>query len=175
MDTLPHLTANPSSSVSVVNLVFPLPPSEIHPEGFGYLIPRPASDYSQTVPGILGTVFDSCSLHAQDTSTQLTKLTMMMGGPYPSPVSESVSLPFIMRNLEEHLQRRLPDPVFWKVWRNEECIPTLMPGHLERMEEMRNVLRDRWEGRLEVIGAGVGGVSVGDCVEAGKRAGERWT
>lgn len=50
-----------------------------------------------------------------------------------------------------------------------------MPGHLERIEEMRNVLKDLWEGRLEVIGAGVGGVSVGDCVEAGKRVGENWS
>lgn len=50
-----------------------------------------------------------------------------------------------------------------------------MPGHLERMAEMRSVLEDKvWGGRMEVIGAGVGGVSVGDCVEAGKRAGARW-
>jgi protoporphyrinogen/coproporphyrinogen III oxidase len=159
----------------VANLVFPAPPSEIHPEGFGYLIPRPASDYSHISPAILGTVFDSCSLHAQDTSIQITKLTVMMGGPYPSLTAENTSLSFIMRTLEEHLQRRLPDPIFWKVWRNENCIPTFTPGHLERMEEMRNVLRDRWEGRLEVIGASVGGVSVGDCVEASKRAGESWS
>jgi oxygen-dependent protoporphyrinogen oxidase len=159
----------------VVNLVFHAPPSEIHPEGFGYLIPRPSSDYSHNSPAILGTVFDSCSLQAQDTSTQLTKLTMMMGGPYPSLVTENTSLPFILRNLEEHLQKRLPEPIFWKVWQNEKCIPTPTPGHLERMEEMRNVLTDQWEGRLDVIGAGVGGVSVGDCVEAGKRAGGSWT
>jgi oxygen-dependent protoporphyrinogen oxidase len=96
----------------------------------------------------------------------------MLGGPHRS---EDTSVPFIMKHLEEHLQRQLPRPIFSRVWHNKECIPTLMPGHLERMEEMGKVLKDRWEGRMEVIGAGVGGVSVGDCVEAGKRAGESWT
>lgn len=171
---LPHLRSNPSSSVAVINLVFSVNHSQIHPDGFGYLIPRPASDHSPTSPGILGTVFDSCSLQAQDTSEQITKLTVMMGGPHPVLIPEQVSMPFIKRHLEDHLQRPLPDPVFWKVHRNDNCIPTLMPGHLERMEEMREVLNDKWEGRMEVIGAGVGGVSVGDCVEAGKRVGSAW-
>lgn len=81
----------------------------------------------------------------------------------------------MMGDLEEHLQRSLPDPVYWKVRRNDNCIPTLMPGHLERMQELCDVLTELWEGRLEVIGAGVGGVSVRDCIETGKRAGEAWT
>jgi oxygen-dependent protoporphyrinogen oxidase len=56
------------------------------------------------------------------------------------------------------------------------CIPTLSVGHLERMDGLRAVLKALpWNGRLEVIGAGVGGVSVGDCVEAGKRVGCMWT
>jgi oxygen-dependent protoporphyrinogen oxidase len=56
------------------------------------------------------------------------------------------------------------------------CIPTFSVGHLERMDELRTVLKGApWVGRLEIIGAGIGGVSVGDCVEAGKRVGRRWT
>jgi oxygen-dependent protoporphyrinogen oxidase len=31
-----------------------------------------------------------------------------------------------------------------------------------------------WEGRLAVIGSGVGGVSVGDCVRAGREVGQHW-
>jgi oxygen-dependent protoporphyrinogen oxidase len=50
-----------------------------------------------------------------------------------------------------------------------------MPGHLERMAELQEVLGGGpWEGRMEVVGAGVGGVSVGDCVEAGRRVGMGW-
>ena len=43
------------------------------------------------------------------------------------------------------------------------------------MEEMKRVAREEWEGRLEVIGAGVGGVSVADCVEQGRQVGRSWT
>jgi oxygen-dependent protoporphyrinogen oxidase len=174
-NSLPHLSVNPFSSVAVINVIFPAPPSEIHPEGFGYLIPRPASGYSNQSPKILGTVFDSCSLSAQDTPAPLTKLTVMIGGPYPAFTQEHTSVAFVKRHLEDHLQRSLPDPIYWKVRRNDNCIPTLMPGHLDRMQELRDVLVDKWDGRMEVIGAGVGGVSVGDCVEAGKRAGESWS
>jgi len=51
-----------------------------------------------------------------------------------------------------------------------------MPGHLDRMQEMKKLLTgpDGWGGRLAVVGAGVGGVSVGDCVEAGRRVGRDW-
>jgi oxygen-dependent protoporphyrinogen oxidase len=52
-----------------------------------------------------------------------------------------------------------------------------MPGHLDRMEEMKMKFLtglDGWGGRLAVVGAGVGGVSVGDCVEAGRRVGREW-
>lgn len=32
-----------------------------------------------------------------------------------------------------------------------------------------------WNSRLAVVGAGVGGVSVGDCVEAGRQVGREWS
>ncbi|KAF8954755.1 protoporphyrinogen oxidase [Flammula alnicola] len=197
---IPHLADNPTSTVRVVNLVFPCPPKDIHPEGFGYLIPRPASGYpnpsDSSSSGILGIVFDSCSLHEQDlphtedyyNNAPHTKLTVMTGGPYPKlPLppqlvsSESTSIPPFIRSLldklEVQLGRHIPDPVYWRIWNNEACIPTLLPGHLERMEEMQAVLHDSvgWNGKLVVVGAGVGGVSVGDCVEAGRRVGRDWT
>lgn len=177
---LPHLTANPYSSVTVLNLIFPGAPSAIHPPGFGYLIPRPQSDYPSlsATPGILGTVFDSCALNAQDTpDAKVTKLTVMIGGPHlplssPSP---DVHIPTILKLLSGHLQRELPAPIYSRVWRNDACIPTPLPGHLERMGELRTVLAGTgWEGRMKVVGAGVGGVSVGDCIEAGRKVGEDW-
>ncbi|TFK38188.1 hypothetical protein BDQ12DRAFT_124232 [Crucibulum laeve] len=201
---LPHLTANPTSTVHVVNFVFPCAPAQIHPAGFGYLIPRPIAGYpsssTPSSPGILGTVFDSCSLYAQDTPSvpdyfnngRLTKLTLMTGGPYPTPSlpphlsspETDGSIPDVvrrlLRNLELHLGKKLPDPVYWRVRKNEACIPTLLPGHVDRMEEMKKILlgsgdgRSGWDGRLEIVGAGVGGVSVGDCVEAGKHVGKHW-
>ena len=62
-------------------------------KGFGYLLSQLLSGYPNTlittVPGILGTVFDSCPLHEQDlphtnyyyNKASHTKLTVMTGGP----------------------------------------------------------------------------------------------
>ncbi|KAF6747845.1 protoporphyrinogen oxidase [Ephemerocybe angulata] len=188
-----HMLANPTSSVHVVNIVFPGPPSTIHPAGFGYLIPRPPQGYPSTsdeVPSILGTVFDACSLGAQDTTSsgkfgytdaEFTKLTVMVGGPYPLPKlpsqlsSENDTgtpgyIQNILKQLSTHLSRTLPAPIYWRIQPNEDCIPTLLPGHGERMMELRSMLAEKFGGRLQVVGAGVGGVSVGDCVEAGRKA-----
>ena len=63
-----------------------------------------------------------------------------------------------------------------RITRQDNCIPVPAPGHLERMADLRQALQDDpWNGKLQVIGAGVGGVSVGDCVEAGRNVGSHWT
>ncbi len=177
LPSLPHLTANPSSSVTLINLVFPIPPNTFHPPGFGYLIPRPQDDYSPSTPGILGVIFDSCSLSSQDTPTtnnSFTKLTVMLGGPHPL-TEDHTKIPVVISQLEKHFGTKLPTPVLTRTYHHEKCIPTLTPGHLDRMAELKGVLKSGvWRGRLEVIGAGVGGVSVADCVDAGKRVGSSW-
>jgi len=139
--------------------------------------------------GILGVVFDSCSLHEQDRpavpdyyhKASHTKVTVMMGGPYPCLSSNDDSYPpsivrSVLDELRTQLNRDLPTPIYWRIWNNESCIPTLLPGHVERVREMQRTLRDssKWNGRLSVIGAGIGGVSVADCVEAGRQVGREW-
>lgn len=206
---IPHLLANPSSTVHVLNLVFPTPPREIHPPGFGYLIPRPKYGYpmhsGDNNPGILGVVFDSCSTWQQDepgrnltadewyNKGSHTKITVMLGGPYPlyippcvpSSLGNSASIPhhiqIILNHISTHLNRfnPLPSPIYYRLWRNEDCIPTYTVGHLRRINEMREMLNKDpseggWGGRLEIIGAGVEGVSVPDCVLAGRNAGSKW-
>ncbi|KDQ58487.1 hypothetical protein JAAARDRAFT_193052 [Jaapia argillacea MUCL 33604] len=189
---LAHLQANPSSNVRVINLVFPPTDKKILPDGFGYLIPRPEAGYPAAGEGhegelgMLGVVFDSCSLGAQDYSlpqsssssshstspSQFTKLTIMQGGPYPLSPSPT-PLASLLRTLSSHLPS-LPDPVLVKSHTHMACIPTPTPGHTKRMEELKGALRVWQGGRFEVGGAGVGGVSLGDCVLAGKVAGAAW-
>ncbi|KIJ61592.1 hypothetical protein HYDPIDRAFT_169616 [Hydnomerulius pinastri MD-312] len=186
---LPHLTSNTYSSVTVVNLVFPSPPPSsppLHPAGFGYLVPRPVEGYSATGPGILGCVFDSSSTASQDVfhgDQGITKMTLMLGGPYsspsqpsaPPPSTPSINIPSLLTTVSHQLDRPLPDPVLVKTHTNAQCIPLFSVGHLQRMEELRAVLAgEPWGGRMEVVGAGVGGVSVGDCVEAGRGVGRGW-
>lgn len=176
-----HLTANAYTSVTVVNLVFPRPPSSsspLHPEGFGYLVPRPPDGYfnDSNRLGILGCVFDSSSTANQDCSDAVVKMTVMLGGPYASCSLPQVNVSDLLSELSTHLGRTLPEPVLVKVRHNQHCIPLYSVGHLQRMEELRHVLASEpWVGRMEVIGAGVGGVSVGDCVEAGRNAGRFWS
>ncbi|KAG6831299.1 hypothetical protein H0H92_011506 [Tricholoma furcatifolium] len=184
---LPYLTTNPSSSVTVCTMIFAAPPNTLHPPGFGYLIPRPPIGYSArndilSELGVLGTVFDSCALpFASKGESEYTKLTLMLGGPYPVrvPTNDDELLSRVLAHLTQALQRPLPPPVASRIWRRVNCIPTPLVGHVERMEELRSVLRESdgrgaWRGRLEVVGAGVGGVSVGDCIEAGRRVGAHW-
>ena len=105
-------------------------------------------------------------------------MTVMLGGPY---ISGSVSPPQVdgptlLSELAEQLGRPLPLPLFVKVHSNTRCIPLYAVGHPQRMEELKRTLASEpWNGRMEVVGAGVGGVSVGDCVEAGRNVGRKWS
>lgn len=174
--SVPHLTVNPFSSVTVINIVFPPSQHPIHPAGFGYLVSRPRGGYTDSASGFLGTVFDTCSLAAQDHgSKEFTKLTVMLGGPYPIERMHSESS-VVLGHLEQHLGgSKLPEPVLYEAIESKDCIPTPTVGHMRRMEELRKALRSSpWDGRLEVVGASVGGVSLGDCIQAGRDVGKYW-
>ncbi|KAF7318775.1 Protoporphyrinogen oxidase [Mycena chlorophos] len=143
--TLPHLLANPTSSVTAVNLVFPVAPGKLFPRGFGYLVCRPAYDYLADDAGILGVTFDSESLAAQDdipNGQQYTKVTVMLGGPHNAYQQVDTALPVILAHLRYHLNRTkpIPDPVVTRFWSHPNCIPTPTVGHLDRMEELRAAL-----------------------------------
>ncbi|KAK2465663.1 hypothetical protein APHAL10511_002207 [Amanita phalloides] len=170
---LPHLTANPSTTVTVVNLVFPVPPDKIHPPGFGYLVPRQTNPNLDTLP-IIGTVFDSCSLSAQDEPPVFTKVTVMIKGEHPLPATSSSAIPdlilSILSTLSIQLATSLSDPVMWRVVVNHNCIPMYTVGHCSRMKELAERTKEEWKGRLEIVGSGLNGVSVGDCVRAGRKA-----
>ncbi|CAK5265402.1 unnamed protein product [Mycena citricolor] len=172
---LPYLRTNPYSSVTSINLVFP--GKRIWPRGFGYLVPRPQNDYAVDEAGILGVVFDSEALSGQDNlapGEQITKVTVMMGGPHRNV---DTRIPVVLAHLQYQLNRSkpFPEPLAVKVWENRHCIPMPMPGHLVRMERLQEALKgDLWQGRIEVIGAGVKGVSVGDCIESGRNVGLEW-
>lgn len=187
---LPHLLSNPSSSVTVVNFIFPPTGNLIHPEGFGYLVPRKDNsgdphfmDYD-SLPledRLIGVVFDSCALSAQDVYStngrkddKFTKLTLMLKG-VSSSIPEEEDL---LKLLSKHLQPKspIPRPVFVRVNTHSNCIPIPSVGHVQRTTELQEALEGAfWGGRFAVLGAGVGGVSVPDCVEQGRIIASRWS
>lgn len=180
---LPHLSANPSTTVGVVNVVYGRPPSQVHPDGFGYLIPR--GEAGSNPEGALGVVFDSTALPGVDgggLDGHVTKLTVMMGGPHWSSYASANGEPLpTPKSAEElvapalaHLHRVFPhltahEPLLVVPNLNHECIPTYAPGHGARLRETHEAINaGPWAERLSLVGAGYGGVSVNDCVLGGE-------
>ncbi|BEJ15917.1 hypothetical protein CspHIS471_0505220 [Cutaneotrichosporon sp. HIS471] len=168
---LPHLLANSSTTVGVVNVVLPLPPKEVHPDGFGYLIPRGGFNPE----GALGVVFDSTALPGTDDGGlegQVTKLTVMLGGPHwnsyggvREPAHEDELIPLAMSHLRRAFPHLTVEPLLTVPHLNRECIPTYSPGHGARLKDIHEAIESGpWKDRLSVVGAGYGGVSVNDCV-----------
>lgn len=168
----PHLLANKSTTVGVVNVVYALPPPEVHPSGFGYLIPHTAADAEAgtNTEGALGVVFDSTALPGMDGALEgrVTKLTVMLGGPHWGSYT-SASPPTIeglKHNALAHLNSVFPhlaahEPLLVAANLHRDCIPTYAPGHAARMAETHAALVGS---DISVVGAGYAGVSVNDCV-----------
>ncbi|KAH7339268.1 hypothetical protein B0J17DRAFT_694571 [Rhizoctonia solani] len=163
---VPHLLSNPSSTVHVVNLVFAPNDNPIHPPGFGYLVPRPKAGYESADSPVLGCVFDSVA----PSPHRPTVVTLMLGGPFPIQ-STPLSLDAVLSLLATHLgHNRLPEPIAYRYHVQRDCIPSPLVGHLDRMSELRQAVEQGWGDRLQIIGSGVGGVSLGDCVRDGRMA-----
>jgi oxygen-dependent protoporphyrinogen oxidase len=103
-------------------------------------------------------------------------MTVMLGGPYYTP--SQIYVPTVLGAVASHLgtaPSEFPEPLAYTLNVQKNCIPTYKPGHLDRMGELDQALEARpWGGKLAVIGAGVRGVSMGDCVEAGRSVGKNW-
>ena len=160
-----------SSTTHVTNFIFPPSEEPLHPLGFGYLIPRPIEGYEseENSQGMLGTIFDTVSMGRQDTAKGYTKMGIISGGPYPS-ASAGPNADVLLRDLRKHLGDRydLPDPIYSTTTECKECIPLFEPGHLKWVEKLRGTLKYFGENKVQIIGAGIGGVSIPDCIEQGR-------
>ncbi|KAF9570834.1 hypothetical protein EC968_001375 [Mortierella alpina] len=193
----PELTHNPSVTVAVVNLVYASEQAQLTSPGFGYLIPR-SENSAVKHQGLLGVVFDSCAIPAQDqgpSRDHTLKLTAMIGGHMfedvvaqqedPTTRSSSTEQTAPSKNndlasffektaidsVRKHLQIEA-DPEMVKVHINRECIPQYLVGHLQRMQSLDQALRRDYDGLLAVTGAGYLGVSVNDCIKNAREVAE---
>ncbi|KAF8323208.1 Protoporphyrinogen oxidase [Clavulina sp. PMI_390] len=141
---------------------------------------------------LLGVVFDSAvdpDAGSPSATEQPTRLTLMLGGPHPLPQTIStnptsnVDLNRFIPPLLRHLARTLswpssspiPTPSRIRAEYHQNCIPIYTLGHVQRMRELKQALgfdtaKGPWKGRLHVVGAGVRGISLGDCVSSGRDA-----
>jgi protoporphyrinogen oxidase len=133
--------------------------------------------------------------------SKFVKMTVMLGGPYGTTQLKALSEQDLLNKIlsalrfQLDLDEPLPEPVLTKMWWNEGSIPVFGVGQVEWAEEVRRKVREAFgtslaptegkgtgevggdeEDRLERVwvgGAGVSGVSVGDCINSG-REGARW-
>lgn len=75
-----------------------------------------------------------------------------------------------LRELGEHLGRRLPEPVEQRIDRWGGALPQYAPGHDARIAAAREALGS--ERRIAIAGAAVDGVGIAACVASGQRAAE---
>lgn len=131
--------------------------------------------------------------------SKFVKITVMLGGPYGTTALKDLPEEELLKRVLRALQHQLgpasplPEPVLSKMWWNDGSIPVYGVGQVEWAEEVSRRVRDAFstpssqktstegsgesaEERLERVwvgGAGVNGVSVGDCIKSG-REGARW-
>ncbi|KAF4547431.1 Flavin containing amine oxidoreductase-like protein 4 [Elsinoe fawcettii] len=169
----------PFETVMTVNLYYQS--QDLHPPGFGYLIPL-AIPIEQNPENALGVVFDNSYARApgedddeiqgpvQDTVKKRgTKLTVMLGGHYwsswPSYPTEEEGLAMAKSILRRHLNIT-EEPVASRVNLNTNCIPQYIVGHESRLNRIHDGLLEHYGGKVRVAGSWINGVGVNDCLRS---------
>lgn len=174
----PSLSKMDSETVMTVNLYYKTP--DLHPPGFGYLIPL-ATPFQQNPENALGVVFDDSysfgpaehdagDQPVHDTvSGRGTKLTVIIGGHYWSDWTSFPSEAEGMTMAKEVVKRHLgiqEEPLVQQATLQADCIPRYAVGHHDRVAETHRWLMDRFGGKVKVAGSWVDGVGVNDCLRS---------
>lgn len=156
-------------SLMIVNLYYP-DPDVVPVEGFGYLIPR-SIPMEQNPERALGVIFGSQSSVGQDTASG-TKITVMLGGHWWNDWDESdlpdhdTAVSMAQSLLERHLGI-IADPLIARTKLQRNAIPQYPVGHLIRMHELSNAVREEFRHRLTLAGNWYGDAGVTDCIKQG--------
>ncbi|GAA5911268.1 oxygen-dependent protoporphyrinogen oxidase [Sporobolomyces salmoneus] len=180
----------PSTTVSVINLSFPLTPDSppLFPPGFGYLIPRTVSK-TENPHRVLGVLFDSDVMPLVDTSStqHLYKCSLILGGSYwlnnPNERPNTTSNPNHEELIEKAMEtlrlhfpdKRFPDPVHAFTSIHRDCIPQVpVNGRNEILAFSRRLMSEskRNGTRVGVVGGGFAAVGVNGAVKASWEVGK---
>ncbi|RHZ57924.1 oxygen-dependent protoporphyrinogen oxidase [Aspergillus thermomutatus] len=157
---------NYAVSVMVVNLLYENP-NLLPVKGFGYLIPR-SIPFEQNPERALGVIFGSDSSVGQDTAP-CTKLTVMLGGHYwdgwkkTDYPDDETAIQMCQTLLQRHLGIN-DRPIEVAVKLQHQAIPQYTVGHLSRMRDLSQTVRQDFNNRLTLAGNWYNGVGVTDCV-----------
>jgi oxygen-dependent protoporphyrinogen oxidase len=148
-------------NVGVINLQYNNPNLLGNNTGFGVLVPP-----IEQLP-ILGVIFDSCCFDIKNS----TVLTAMVGGRWfedyfgQNPTKEQL-LDTVLKNVDKILGIK-EKPDLYNVNILHKCIPQYVTGHLKRVENIKNYIRDK-KLPLSLAGASYDGVGVNDVIFSSK-------
>ncbi|KAJ4303329.1 oxygen-dependent protoporphyrinogen oxidase [Kalmusia sp. IMI 367209] len=164
VSTLRNQSLTPYVTVMTVNLYFPNP-HLISQKGFGYLIPQSVA-FEQNPERALGVIFDSDAIVGQDVA-EGTKLTVMLGGHYwdgwLAYPSESEGYNLAMSVIRRQLNIK-EEPTHYHVNLSKDCIPQYTVGYEDRLKLYAWQVRDKFKGKVRVVGNQTHGVGVNDCI-----------
>lgn len=157
-----ELAAIPYVDVALVNLQYE-GDDLLQQPGFGFLVPP-----TENLP-ILGVIFDSCCFPMNGK----TVLTVMMGGAWfrqrlgVDPSNKDlydVALHQVQRILKISAQ-----PTTGRVHQLRQCIPQYVVGHRDRVQRIRQYIRDN-RLPLTLCGSAYDGVGVNDVIFSARQA-----
>jgi oxygen-dependent protoporphyrinogen oxidase len=145
--------------------------------GFGYLIPKTASE--ENPENALGVIIVSDGVQGQDIGKYESgvKLTVMLGGHYWRERKSYPSDDELLTAAKSVVARDLgitAEPAIHRVTLQRDCIPQYEVGHWKRVQRLEGYLESTFgRDRFRIVGSAVDGVGVNDCVLSARRAAQR--
>lgn len=133
-------------------------------QGFGYLVP------SYEKEDILGVVWDSSAFPGQNSYSEETRLTVMLGGSHRPDIllqSEHEIAESALKALKKHMDIEIP-PDAIHVSRIQNAIPQYLVGHHKKLSELESLISKHFDSRVVLAGSSWYGVAVNDCIAKAK-------
>lgn len=163
-----HLAHIPSASVANVVLAFDRQPFAKPLQGSGFVVPRGE--------GLQVTACTWASEKWQHTAPAGMALIRAYVGHAADQSHEFLSDKELASRVTADLRRMMGDfiaePLFTEVTRHKDAMSQYLPGHLDRLRELEDELRESFPG-LIATGRSYRGVGIPDCIAQGEQAAQR--
>ncbi len=161
-----ELTRIPYASTATISLAYPTAQVQSQVKGFGFVVPRKESK------PLLAATWSSLKW-ANRSSPDDILMRCYVGGRGREAFLEQDD-----QELVEGVRRELQDmvglnasPRYWEIHRWEKGMPQYVIGHQQRIAKVQMAL-EKYPG-LFVIGAGMYGIGIPDCIREGQQVGEK--
>jgi len=162
------LDAIPYAPIAVVITASPAGSWDHNPDGFGVLVAPESRE-----GGVLGTLFTSCVFpgHVPDGEVLLRTLIGGAACPEATTMSDAQLLGWTRQHHSRFFGTERAAPIFHRIHRHDAGIPQYLPGHLGRVQVVRQA-QHRLPG-LFFHGNHLDGIAVKDCARASRDLAEQ--